>query len=124
MDAHSLLPVTPNPKVPRFVPGDTVKVSFRVREGERERVQAFQGLVIKKRGGGPGTTFTVRRVSQGIGIERTFPIYSPLLESVEVLRSGVVRRAKLYYIRGLSSREARLKERRQPRGEPPKKQKK
>ena len=114
MDAHSLIPVTPNPNVPRFVPGDTVKVSFRVREGERERVQAFQGLVIKQRGGGVGTTFTVRRVTQGIGIERTFPIYSPLLESVEILRSGIVRRAKLYYIRDLSTKDARLKERRLP----------
>ena len=124
MDAHSLIPVTPNPKVPRFVPGDTVKVSFRVREGERERVQAFQGLVIRKRRGGVGSTFTVRRVSQGIGIERTFPIYAPRLESVEILRSGIVRRAKLYYIRGLSTKDARLKERRLPPGESKKSRKK
>ena len=118
MDPRSVVSVTPNPKVQKFVPGDTVKVNFRVREGERERVQAFQGLVIKKRGASPGTTFTVRRVTHNIGVERTFPIYSPLLESVEVLRSGIVRRAKLYYIRGLSTKAARLKERRQPKGKP------
>ena len=115
MDAHALIPVQPNPKVPIFGPGDTVKVNFRVREGERERVQAFQGVVIKRHGGsGVGANFTVRRVTYNIGIERTFPVYSPLLESVEVLRHGVVRRAKLYYLRGLSGRAARIKERRQP----------
>ena len=116
MEAQSLIPVTPNPNVQEFRPGDTVRVSFRVKEGERERVQVFQGLVIKVGGRRPGTTFTVRRVTSGIGIERTFPVYSPLLESVEVVRRGVVRRAKLYYLRGLSGRAARLKEKRQPRG--------
>jgi large subunit ribosomal protein L19 len=85
-----------------------------VREGERERVQAFQGVVISRRGGGPNATFSVRRVTYSIGIERTFPLYSPLLESVEVVRRGDVRRAKLYYLRGLSGRAARIKERRQP----------
>ena len=116
MEAHSLIPVQDNPKVPGFGPGDTVKVNFRVREGERERIQGFQGVVIKKRKGGPGANFTVRRVTYGIGIERTFPIYSPLLDSVEVIRRGVVRRARLYYLRGLSGRAARIKERREPRG--------
>ena len=116
MEAQSLIPVTPNPKVQDFGPGDTVRVNFLVREGERERVQAFQGVVIGRRGGGPGTTFSVRRVAYNIGIERTFPLYSPLLESVEVIRRGMVRRAKLYYLRGLSGRAARIKERRQPRG--------
>jgi large subunit ribosomal protein L19 len=116
MEAHSLIPVKANPKVQDFNPGDTVRVSFRVREGERERVQAFQGVVIKIRGGGISSTFTVRRVTYNIGIERTFPLYSPLLESVEVVRSGVVRRAKLYYLRGLSGRAARIKEKRLPRG--------
>ena len=116
MEAHSLIPVQDNPKVPEFGPGDTVRVNFRVREGERERVQGFQGVVIKKRRGGPGANFTVRRVTYGIGIERTFPIYSPLLESVDVIRRGVVRRARLYYLRGLSGRAARIKERREPRG--------
>ena len=117
MEAQSLIPVSANPNIQDFSPGDTVKVNFRVREGERERVQAFQGVVIKRRGGGPGTTFTVRRVTSGIGVERTFPIYSPLLESVEVVRRGVVRRAKLYYLRGLSGRAARIKERRPPRAQ-------
>lgn len=116
MEAQSVIQVTPNPKVQDFSPGDTVRVSFRVREGERERAQAFQGVVIKKRGGhGPGANFTVRRVTYSIGVERTFPIYSPLLESVEVVRRGMVRRARLYYLRGLSGRAARIKERRQPR---------
>jgi large subunit ribosomal protein L19 len=118
MDAHSLIPASPNPKVPEFGAGDTVRVSFRIREGERERVQAFQGVVIRRRGGGVGATFTVRRVTYGIGVERIFPFQSPLLESVEVVRRGVVRRARLYYLRGLSGRAARIKERRQPGGKP------
>jgi large subunit ribosomal protein L19 len=114
MEAQSATSVTANPQIPDFGPGDTVRVNFRIREGERERVQAFQGVVIKKQGRAPGTTFTVRRVTYNIGIERTFPIYSPLLESVDVVRRGIVRRAKLYYLRGLSGRAARIKERRQP----------
>ena len=114
MEARTAVALTPNPKIPEFGSGDTVKVNFRVREGERERIQAFQGVVIKKRGGGPGSNFTVRRVTHGVGIERTFPFYSPLLDSVEVVRQGVVRRAKLYYLRGLSGRAARIKERRAP----------
>ena len=112
MEAHALVSVKPNPRIEDFGPGDTVRVSFRIREGERERVQAFQGVVIRRRGGGPGATFTVRRVSHSIGIERTYPVYSPLLESVEVVRGGIVRRAKLYYLRGRSGRAARIKERR------------
>ena len=114
MEARTAVALTPNPKIQEFGSGDTVKVNFRVREGERERIQAFQGVVIKKRGGGPGSNFTVRRVTHGVGIERTFPFYSPLLDSVEVVRHGVVRRAKLYYLRGLSGRAARIKERRAP----------
>ena len=115
MEAQSLIPVQINPNVQDFGPGDTVRVSFRIREGERVRAQVFQGVVIKKRGGGPGTTFTVRRITYSVGVERTFPLYSPLLESVEVIRRGMVRRARLYYLRGLSGRAARIKERRQPR---------
>ena len=114
MEAHSIISVTPNPKISEFGPGDTVRVNFRVREGERERVQAFQGVVIKRRGGGVSATFMVRRVTYGIGIERTFPLHSPLIESVEVVRRGDVRRAKLYFLRGLSGRAARIKERREP----------
>ena len=117
MHAQSVIPLEANPKIQDFAPGDTVKVNFRVREGERERVQAFQGVVIKRHSGGTGTNFTVRRVTYSIGVERTFPIYSPLLESVEVVRRGVVRRAKLYYLRGLSGRAARIKERRPPRSQ-------
>ena len=118
MEAHALVPVNINPKAQDFGPGDTVRVNFRIREGERERVQAFQGVVIGRRKGGPGASFTVRRVTYNIGVERTFPLSSPLLESVEVIRRGVVRRAKLYYLRGLSGRAARIKEKRLPR--PPK----
>jgi large subunit ribosomal protein L19 len=86
-------------------------VNFRIREGERERIQAFQGVVIRLQNGtGPAANFTVRRISSGIGIERIFPIYSPLVESLEVTRYGSVRRAKLYYLRGLQGRAARIKE--------------
>ncbi|MFQ5861081.1 MAG: 50S ribosomal protein L19 [Dehalococcoidia bacterium] len=94
-----------------FLPGDTVKVSIRVREGDRQRVQVFQGVVLGRRGTGPGATFTVRRVSHGIGIERVFPLASPALEAVEVVRRGDVRRAKLYYLRGRSGKASRIKER-------------
>ncbi len=97
---------------PEFRPGDTVKCNVRIVEGSRERIQAFEGLVIKRQGSGVSETFTVRKVSYGIGIERTFPVHSPSLESIEVLRKGKVRRAKLHYIRGLSSKASRIKERR------------
>ena len=111
MDAHQLMNVEANPKIEDFGPGDSVKVNFRVREGERQRIQTFQGVVIKKRGRGPGANFTVRRIAQNIGVERTFPLYSPLIESVEVVRRGMVRQARLYYLRGLTGRAARIKER-------------
>ena len=111
MDAHQLMKVEANPKIGDFGPGDSVKVNFRVREGDRERIQAFQGVVLKRRGQGPGANFTVRRITQNIGVERTFPLYSPLIESVEVVRRGKVRRARLYYLRGLSGKAARIKER-------------
>ena len=111
MDAQHLIEVEPSATVEPFQSGDTVRVNFQVREGNRVRSQAFEGTVIRKRGTRTGTTFTVRRVSHGIGVERTFPFYSPLLESVQVLRQGKVRRARLYYLRGLSGRAARVKER-------------
>jgi len=111
MDVHSLIKVDANPKIGEFGPGDSVKVNYRVREGERERIQAFQGVVIKKRGQGPGANFTVRRITQNIGVERTFPLYSPRIESVEVVRRGKVRRARLYYLRGRFGKAARIKER-------------
>jgi large subunit ribosomal protein L19 len=98
--------------VPAFRAGDTVKVSVKIKEGNRERIQIFEGLVIKRQGGGISETFTVRKVSYGIGIERTFPIHSPLVESITVVRRGKVRRARLFYIRGLSAKQSRIKERR------------
>ena len=111
MDAAQLLKPAANPKIPRFSPGDTVRVNFRIREGARERIQAFQGVVIRfQNGRGPAANFTVRRISSGIGIERIFPLYSPLIESLEITRYGSVRRAKLYYLRGLQGRAARIKE--------------
>jgi large subunit ribosomal protein L19 len=98
--------------VPSFWPGDTVKVSVMIREGNRERVQIFEGLVIKRQGSGIGETFTVRKMSYGIGVERTFPIHSPLVSSIDVVRRGKVRRARLFYIRGLSAKKSRIKEKR------------
>ncbi len=98
--------------VPVFRAGDTVKVSVKIKEGNRERIQIFEGLVIQRQGGGIGETFTVRKISYGIGIERTFPIHSPLVEEIKIIRRGKVRRAKLFYIRGLSSKKSRIKERR------------
>ena len=95
-----------------FAPGDTVKVQVRIVEGEKERIQAFEGVVIRKRGEGARASFTVRRISYGIGVERTFPLHSPMIERVQVLRRGVVRRSKLYYLRGLAGKAARIKEKR------------
>jgi large subunit ribosomal protein L19 len=98
--------------IPAFEPGDTVRVMVRVKEGEKERTQAFEGVVIAKRGGGIEETFTVRKISAGVGVERVFPLHSPMMASVEVVRRGRVRRAKLYYLRALSGKAARIKERR------------
>jgi len=98
--------------VPEFRPGDTVRVEFKVVEGGRERVQPFEGIVIKRKGGGIGETFTVRRVTYGIGVERTFPLHSPRLEGVTVLRHGQVRQSRLYYLRDRVGKAARVKERR------------
>lgn len=112
MDIASLIEVKQNPRIPALAPGDTVKVSTKVREGDKERTQLFQGVVIRVRHGGTGANFTVRRVTYGVGVERTFPVYSPLVEKVEVARHGKVRRARLYYLRGRSARASRIKERR------------
>lgn len=112
MNIASLTDAKPNPNIPTLAPGDTVKVSIKVIEGDRERTQVFQGVVIRVRNSGAGSSFTVRRVAYGVGVERTFPIYSPLVEKVEVVRHGKVRRAKLYYLRGLSAKKARIKEKR------------
>lgn len=98
--------------VPSFRPGDTVRVHVKVVEGTRERIQAYEGVVIKRQGAGIAETFTVRRVSYGVGVERTFPVHSPRLDKIELLRRGIVRRAKLYYLRELTGKAARIKERR------------
>ena len=98
--------------IPAFRPGDTVRVQVKVVEGSRERLQAFEGLVIARSGGSSRETFTVRRISYGIGVERTFPVHSPRVEKIEVVRRGVVRRAKLYYLRDLTGKAARIKEKR------------
>jgi large subunit ribosomal protein L19 len=95
-----------------FAPGDTVKVYVKVVEGEKERTQIFEGVVIRKRGDGARASFTVRRISYGVGVERTFPLHSPRVEKVQVVRHGRVRRAKLYYLRKVSGKAARLKEKR------------
>lgn len=97
--------------IPEFRPGDTVRVGYKVVEGGKERIQAFQGVVIKRQGGGIRETFTVRKISNGIGVERTFPLHSPKVAHIEVLRRGKVRRAKLYYLRDLQGKAARIKER-------------
>lgn len=105
--------VEPNPSIPLLRPGDTVRVHVRIIEGDRERVQPFQGTVMHIRGGGINTTFTVRRIaSHGIGVERTFLLHSPRLEKVEVLRHAHARRAQLYYLRGRRGKAARLREKR------------
>ncbi len=100
---------------PEFAPGDTVVVSVRVKEGERERLQAFEGVVIAKRNRGLNSAFTVRKISHGEGVERVFPLYSPNVAKIEVKRRGDVRRAKLYYLRGRAGKSARIKEKLAPR---------
>jgi len=110
LDAKSL-----RSDIPDFRPGDTLKVHVRVIEGSRERVQVFQGVVIRRQGGGIRETFTVRKVSFGVGVERTFPVHSPNIAEVEIARRGDVRRAKLYYLRELRGKAAKIKERREPK---------
>jgi large subunit ribosomal protein L19 len=99
--------------IPEFRPGDTVRVYVKVKEGDKERIQAFEGVVIRKRGGGTDATFTVRKVSYGIGIERTFPMHAPVIEKIEVLKRGIVRRARLYYLRERKGKAARIKEKKE-----------
>jgi large subunit ribosomal protein L19 len=96
--------------IPQFRAGDTVRVHVKVKEGQRERIQVFEGVVIQRRGGGISETFTVRKVSYGVGVERTFPLHSPRIEKIEVVRRGKVRRAKLFYLRKLRGKAARIKE--------------
>lgn len=98
--------------LPDFNPGDTIRVSVRVREGEKERIQVFEGVCIGRRGGGMRESFTVRKISSGVGVERIFPLHSPFIDGVELIRRGRVRRAKLYYLRELRGKAARIKEKR------------
>lgn len=98
--------------IPAFAPGDTVRVNVRVREGDKERLQAFEGVCIARKHGGVNETFTVRKVSNGVGVERIFPLHSPSIATLDVVRRGRVRRAKLYYLRGRRGKAARIKERR------------
>lgn len=98
--------------MPVFKAGDSVKVHVKIKEGARERIQIFEGLVIKRQGGGVSETFTVRKISYGVGVERTFPVHSPIIDTLEVTRVGKVRRAKLHYIRKLSAKASRIKEKR------------
>jgi large subunit ribosomal protein L19 len=109
LDAESL-----RSDVPDFRPGDTLKVHVRVVEGSRERVQLFQGVVIRRQGSGVRETFTVRKVSFGVGVERTFPVHTPVIQKIEVFTRGDVRRAKLYYLRDLRGKAAKIKEKRDP----------
>ena len=104
--------------LPDFGPGDTIKVMVRVREGDKERLQAFEGICVGRRGGGISETFMVRKVSAGVGVERIFPLHSPSIASVEVVRKGKVRRAKMYYLRRLAGKAGRIKEQREGVKEP------
>jgi len=108
LDAESL-----RDDIPDFRPGDTVKVHVRVIEGTRSRIQVFQGAILRRQGGGVRETFTVRKVSFGVGVERTFPVHTPVVEKIEVLSRGDVRRAKLYYLRELRGKAAKIKEKRE-----------
>jgi len=113
MNVESLFEVKKNPRIPQLTPGDTVRVYIRVVEAGKERLQPFQGVVIRVKRGGVSASFTVRRIAYGVGVERSFPLYSPRVERVDVIRHGKVRRAKLYYLRGRSGKAARLKEHRE-----------
>ena len=108
LDAESL-----RSDLPAFRPGDTLKVHVRVVEGSRERIQVFQGVVIRRQGGGIRETFTVRKVSFGVGVERTFPVHTPIIAKIDVVTRGDVRRAKLYYLRDLRGKKAKIKEKRE-----------
>jgi large subunit ribosomal protein L19 len=108
LDADSL-----RADIPDFRPGDTVKVHVRVVEGNRSRIQVFQGVIIRRQGGGIRETFTVRKVSFGVGVERTFPVHTPVVEKIEIVTRGDVRRAKLYYLRDLRGKAAKIKEKRE-----------
>jgi large subunit ribosomal protein L19 len=110
LEREEIARVTEGKKTPDFAPGDTLRVNVKISEGDRQRVQAFEGLCIARSGAGVNENFTVRKLSFGEGVERVFPLHSPVLESIEVRRRGKVRRAKLYYLRGLTGKRARIAE--------------
>ncbi len=111
LEREEIARVTEGKTIPEFSPGDTLTVNVKIKEGERERVQRFEGVCIARAGGGINQNFTVRKISFGEGVERVFPLYSPMLDSIEVKRKGRVRRAKLYYLRNLRGKKARIAER-------------
>jgi large subunit ribosomal protein L19 len=115
LEAEAIAALLATKKIPAFRAGDTVKVGVKVIEGERTRIQNYEGVCIARSNKGMGSNFTVRKMSFGEGVERVFPLYSPNIDSIEVVRKGVVRRAKLYYLRGLTGKKARIAERRDPR---------
>jgi large subunit ribosomal protein L19 len=115
LEAEQIAKLTGNRAIPEFRPGDTLKVGVKVVEGERTRVQAYEGVCIARSNKGMGSSFTVRKMSFGEGVERVFPLYSPNIDSIEVVRKGAVRRAKLYYLRGRTGKSARIAERRDTR---------
>ena len=117
IEAEQIAKLTEGRKIPQFRAGDTLRVGVKVVEGDRSRVQNYEGVCIARANKGIGSNFTVRKISFGEGVERVFPLYSPNIESIEVVRRGVVRRAKLYYLRGRSGKSARIVELRDPRGE-------
>jgi len=116
LEQEQIAELTPDRPIPDFAPGDTIRVNVKVVEGTRERVQAFEGVCIARKNRGLNSAFTVRKISYGEGVERIFPLYSPQIAGIEVLRRGRVRRAKLYYLRGLTGKAARITERRDERG--------
>jgi large subunit ribosomal protein L19 len=111
IDQEQIAKLTAGKEIPEFGPGDTVSVAVKVVEGERSRIQAYEGVCIARSGGGINQSFTVRKISYGEGVERVFPLYSPMIDSIKVVRRGKVRRAKLYYLRGLRGKAARITER-------------
>ena len=119
LEAEQIQALTENKTIPEFRPGDTLRVGVRVVEGDRTRIQNFEGVCIARANKGVGSSFTVRKISFGEGVERVFPLYSPNVDSIEVVRRGAVRRAKLYYLRGRTGKAARIAERRDTRGDKP-----
>lgn len=102
--------LSPSKELPQLKSGDTITVNYKIKEGNKERIQSFRGVIIQKRGTGAGATFTVRKISNGVGVERIFPLNSPFIESIEINKHGKVRRARLFYLRGLTGKKARIKE--------------